>query len=215
MYLNEYLQGRRTITELAIQANYPPYLFARYIVEALTNAGKKDLTKAMRDPVKELTLDLIDAKYQKSERKSVEHTGASTTPRLAAQVQHALGCDPMYGPLHDKERHVVGVEYEVVLEHYLKQTGTYILQAMSRSFIAPCASSNCVSLLAGIPFETEAQLRDRGTSRTPDVLLSTPLGVETPTKDGKGTEWKMICWIDSKVRLCLGELYCMVQIVVG
>jgi len=52
-----------------------------------------------------------------------------------------------------------------------------------------------------IPFVNEEQLRDRGTSRTPDVLLSTPLGIEVPKKDGSGTEWKIICWIDSKVSL--------------
>jgi hypothetical protein len=51
----------------------------------------------------------------------------------------------------------------------------------------------------GIPFETEAQLRNRGTSRTPDILLSAPLGIEVPSKNGSKTEWKVICWIDSKV----------------
>lgn len=50
-----------------------------------------------------------------------------------------------------------------------------------------------------IPFETEADLRDRGTSKTPDVLLGTPLGIEVPTIDGSSVEWQMICWIDSKV----------------
>jgi hypothetical protein len=54
-----------------------------------------------------------------------------------------------------------------------------------------------------IPFETESELRDRGTARTPDVLLSAPLGVEVPRTDGSGSEWKVVCWIDSKVRRCL------------
>jgi len=51
-----------------------------------------------------------------------------------------------------------------------------------------------------ISFENEEQLRDRGTARTPDVLLSVPLGIEVLKKDSSGTEWKIICWIDSKVR---------------
>ena len=59
-----------------------------------------------------------------------------------------------------------------------------------------------------IPFENEEQLRDRGTSRTPDVLLSTPLGIEVPKKNGNGAEWKIICWIDSKVRGRLDRLIC-------
>ena len=102
-----------------------------------------------------------------------------------------------------------------------------------------------------IPFETEAELRIRGTAKTPDVLLSCPMGIrvncrknvndeETVTaqqndqqqqqqiqlqgEENNGTtpishlqkrgsvnllndddesdeyEWKIICWIDSKVR---------------
>lgn len=81
---------------------------------------------------------------------------------------------------------------------------------------------------AGVPFETEEELRARGTAKTPDVLLSCPVGVRvrrrTPRDplgicgegDGSRTnegakeeivdledddeyEWKVICWIDSKV----------------
>ena len=68
-----------------------------------------------------------------------------------------------------------------------------------------------------IPFETEAQLRIKGTARTPDILLSCPVGVKVPTRrnenKNKGSknvvlsrennistyEWKIVCWIDSKV----------------
>ncbi len=74
----------------------------------------------------------------------------------------------------------------------------------------------------GIPFETEEQLRMRGTSRTPDVLLSSPVGIKVKKRYYLKTEsdlsktetfhdiiigeedtdlydWKMVCWIDSKV----------------
>lgn len=44
----------------------------------------------------------------------------------------------------------------------------------------------------GIPFETEANLRARGTARTPDALLRTPVAVDHCGK------WKIINWIDSK-----------------
>jgi len=102
-----------------------------------------------------------------------------------------------------------------------------------------------------IPFETEAELRIRGTAKTPDVLLSCPVGIRVHTRrknvideqtvtvqqndqqqqqqqqiqlQGEGNnsttpmqkgvsvnlmnddddesdeyEWKIICWIDSKV----------------
>ena len=44
--------------------------------------------------------------------------------RLAMEVRAAMDADPFYGPLHDKERHTVGIEYEVVLELELKALGT-------------------------------------------------------------------------------------------
>lgn len=56
--------------------------------------------------------------------------------------------------------------------------------------------------LPDIPFESEAQLRDRGTSKTPDVLLQYPIGIPVEVGDKESdepTKWKMICWIDSKV----------------
>jgi hypothetical protein len=68
----------------------------------------------------------------------------------------------------------------------------------TRSTYSQCVCSHDID--EGISFETEVQLRERGTSRTPDVLLSCPLGVEMARKDGLGSEWKVICWIDSKVR---------------
>ena len=41
---------------------------------------------------------------------------------------------------------------------------------------------------SGIPFETESDLRIKGTSRTPDILLSCPVGIRVPrgsSRDGK------------------------------
>lgn len=50
-----------------------------------------------------------------------------------------------------------------------------------------------------VPFESEQALRERGTSRTPDVLLSCPMGVRVTKKDADDDGWRVICWIDSKV----------------
>jgi hypothetical protein len=128
-HVKDYCEGRSTIKELAIKANYPPYLFARYIVEAVVaNSSKKVLAKIMKDPIGELTLEMIDPLYYEAEKRFIEQSADTSTTRLALQVQQAVNCDPMYGPYHDKERHIVGIEYEVVLEHYLQQTGTYIFQ---------------------------------------------------------------------------------------
>ena len=70
---------------------------------------------------------------------------------------------------------------------------------------------------AGIPFETEEQLRERGTSKTPDVLLSTPVAVQVKRPAGITTNtqvdadddgWRIVCWIDSKVRNSISNFRC-------
>lgn len=72
---------------------------------------------------------------------------------------------------------------------------TLLFQVMNME--SHCSS---FSLFAtALSYENEEQLRNRGTSRTPDVLLSSPLGIQVMKKDGSGMEWKMITWIDSKV----------------
>lgn len=43
-----------------------------------------------------------------------------------------------------------------------------------------------------IPFETEENLRAKGASKTPDILLLSPIGVFVYG------QWRVICWIDSK-----------------
>jgi len=136
--------------------------------------------------------------------------------RLSLEVREAIDSDPMYGPRQDKERHNVGIEYELLLEQTLTSMD--------------------------IPYEAEAELRMRGTARTPDILLSCPMGIRVRRKEsscstmirGDGAivqgqrhqekevddrssflkrqslinledgeddeeyEWKIICWIDSK-----------------
>jgi hypothetical protein len=118
--VDDYVQGRASIKDLARKCNYPPYLLARYIVEAVTTTdlygSKKALAEAMRDPLQHLgRLDVIRPCYR-----DLETDTTTTTTRLAHQVQDAMEADPMYGPKHDKERHSVGVEFEVVLEYKLK-----------------------------------------------------------------------------------------------
>jgi CDAN1-interacting nuclease 1 len=169
--VEQYHKGK-SILDLAKQVNFPPYLLARYIVEAIADLGSKSrLTQALRTPL-HLLVDpsILRSIYQQdSELTTLDST--EIMARLAHQVEKAMDADPLYGPVHDKSRHVVGIEYEVVLEHFLSTRQ--------------------------VPFETEAQLRSRGTSKTPDVLLTCPLGVPVKLKDGS-VEWKVVCWIDSK-----------------
>lgn len=182
--------------QLAQTSNFPPYLFARYILEALCtfHGGKSSLTDVMRNPSLLLSVDsMIRPEYR--------HHSALCSQTLVYQVQEAVNADPLYGPLHDKGRHLVGVEFEVVLSHKLKAFSKRLHHKLySNTNAYPWTHFPLFISVTDIPFETEAQLRQRGTSRTPDILLSAPVGFEAPKKDGSGYEWKIVCWIDSKVR---------------
>ena len=41
----------------------------------------------------------------------------------------AIRCDPMTGPNHDLQRHLVGIEFEVALEQALREMGTPFLDS--------------------------------------------------------------------------------------
>lgn len=141
--LQEYTTQQKSILQLAREINYPPYLLSRIIVEALLpELNKSQLTQAMRQPTSLLT---------NTTQHTAPNTNTSSTEKddpkdmvsskLAHHIQEALAADPMYGPRHDKQRHMVGIEYEVVLEHQLTNMG--------------------------LAFETEEELRNQGTSKTP------------------------------------------------
>lgn len=44
--------------------------------------------------------------------------------RLATEVKDAQDADPLHGPENEKRSHLVGLEYEVVLEQQLRELGT-------------------------------------------------------------------------------------------
>jgi len=172
-----------------------------------STATRKFITESLRHPEKMLgcASTSILPEYMFSEKVSSnvadpvpsshcdinDDTNLIPLSRLSLEVREAVNSDPMYGPRSDKERHNVGIEYELLLEHTLKNMG--------------------------IPFETEEQLRKRGTAKTPDVLLSCPVGLKVRKKKSPHTiqqspsrvqpgnferedeyEWKIVCWIDSK-----------------
>jgi len=178
-YAESYANGK-CIVQIAKDNRYPPYLMARAMLEVLLNdqeIGRKGLTEAMRNPVLKLgNQPVLAERFKESER----HAGPSISSeefleenpslsRLSREVIHAINLDPMYGPVHDEARHRIGNEYEELL--------VKVLDSMD------------------IPFETEDELRKKGTARTPDVLLLTPVAVQ----DSSDPEnWRVVCWIDSK-----------------
>lgn len=136
--VREYSEHGRSIVDMARSANFPPHLFARYVVEAVTKIVKKKIGEAMRDPTILDSPDVVADEFLASERwirsppppppdSSGEASSTSLPPpkttRIATEVREAQQSDPMYGPMHDKKSHIVGIEYEVVLEHYLNEMG--------------------------------------------------------------------------------------------
>jgi len=206
-----------SILNLAKKINYPPSMVARAIVEHVASFDaalnrRKVITEAIRDPIRILSSPTIIAEaYRGSERvlntkaeeltvrdpfsgQYIFHSEHNQITRLAREVMEATQADPLYGPRFDKERNFVGVEYEIILEQTLRAMG--------------------------IPFETEDQLRIRGTARTPDILFPCPVAIQIPQmtdmkstskpedqhlelrpqkeRNDQGHIWKMVCWIDSK-----------------
>lgn len=45
------------------------------------------------------------------------------TTRLALEVKEAIDSDPLCGPMSDRAKHFIGIEYEIVLERGLKNLG--------------------------------------------------------------------------------------------
>ncbi|OEU20551.1 hypothetical protein FRACYDRAFT_167013 [Fragilariopsis cylindrus CCMP1102] len=175
-YINEYVHNGKSIIDLAKDANFSPALLTRRILEEVTNLdlGKKGaLGAALKNPLEELGRLSLPFVYINTYMHRAHHrlatdtdTTTTTTTRLALEVKEAVESDPLCGPASDRAKHYIGIEYEIILERGLKNLG--------------------------IPFESEAQLRQKGSARTPDVVLSSPIGVQI------GSEWQVVCWIDSK-----------------
>mmetsp|Transcript_29262 Transcript_29262/g.50569 ORF Transcript_29262/g.50569 Transcript_29262/m.50569 type:complete len:298 (-) Transcript_29262:827-1720(-) len=51
------------------------------------------------------------------------HRRSTPLSRLCLEVREAIDSDPMYGPRQDRERHNVGIEYELLLEQTLRSMG--------------------------------------------------------------------------------------------
>ena len=133
-YGSEYIDNGTSILALAKQANYPPYLFCRFMVEHLTNLKKTDISAAVTNPMQYLSEKNNPSILLKHSRQPPTTTtttsqaaDSDTTARqrLARDVYEAVTADPLCGPRHDVARRMVGVEFEVVLEQQLSALGKF------------------------------------------------------------------------------------------
>jgi hypothetical protein len=114
--IQDILQEKSTILELSRQWNFPPYLLTRNILETIVDFAsvgenkKKALADLLRNPQLLKDVSLIPI-YQ--------NISPNACTLLEGQAKEAVDADPMYGMENDRDRHLVGIEYECVLEHYL------------------------------------------------------------------------------------------------
>ena len=98
------------------------------MVEELTQLHGKRLTEALRDPETCLATSLaIMEKYRDSETAVIHTQQDATMTRLATEVLEVQYADPLHSPKAEVARHMLGIEYECVLEFYLRQMGEYYL----------------------------------------------------------------------------------------
>jgi len=136
-YIKEYMLGK-SIKDLAEETNFSPALLARRVVEEMTDLGKKGLSSAMKNPLEELgSINTIKEKYRESEERGRKSSSLTTkTTRLAREVNEAIASDPLCGPATDRERHFIGIEYEIVLERGLKNLGKFSLLRAYGSYMS-------------------------------------------------------------------------------
>ncbi|KAJ8610539.1 hypothetical protein CTAYLR_009748 [Chrysophaeum taylorii] len=105
---------------------------------------------------------------------------ADPRPRDRCEVIECIDTDEHYAPRHDAARHDIGIEYELILRDRLEAID--------------------------IPYEHEDQLRIRGFAKTPDVLLTIPIGF-LPAESNARRELSVVNWIDSKAMFGAPAVY--------
>mmetsp|Transcript_20035 Transcript_20035/g.40842 ORF Transcript_20035/g.40842 Transcript_20035/m.40842 type:complete len:264 (-) Transcript_20035:81-872(-) len=126
-YVERYQQGE-SLEAIAKAVQLPPTMLARIVLEELCDLKKgKEVGALLKEPHR-----LADA-------------------RMRREVQRAVATDVCYGPGVDTVRHLIGLEYEAVLEQRLRDLGA--------------------------PHQTEGEARQSGSFKTPDALLPVPLVV--------------------------------------
>lgn len=139
-FLRRFDRGQ-SLLDIAEWVNLSPCMLARRFLELRLGVGRAQITRMLREP----STQIPDA-------------------RIRADVRACVLSDEHSGPFMDRQRAVVGVEYEFLLMEQLRNLG--------------------------LEFETENDLRARGTHKTPDVLLRVPV-----VFDGR-----IVWWIDSKAK---------------
>lgn len=132
-----------------------------------TGLSLLDIANRLDMPPVVLVRRFLEARFR-LERKAITRAlrdpSTLRDPRMQQEVAACVDVDDMFGPRGDRIRAVLGIEYEHLLCDILRTRG--------------------------LQFETEDDLRRRGSFKTPDVLLAVPVAFTG----------HVVCWIDSKAK---------------
>ena len=96
--LRERWLGGEGVLSLSRSYNYPPYLLARLVIEAICGVSKAKVSEMVKRPDELL----------------------ASQPRLRNELACALANDMDHNPASDRTRRIIGAEYEFVLQRLLR-----------------------------------------------------------------------------------------------
>lgn len=183
-FVRLFQRGESTLIEIAHRHNLTPVMVARRVLEIVlfsnnnNNNNKNKNNNKNNNSNNSNNNKATNSSSNKNNNNNQHHQPSrldkrkitkylrdpSTIPSqpLRNQVIQCIHADDLFGPNIDRTRAVLGLEYEsLLLDH--------------------------VSAL-GLEYETEHDLRQRSSFKTPDVLLRVPVAFHD----------KVVCWIDSK-----------------
>ena len=146
---DESKRDKNLIIHMANEIGVSTVLMARLILDGFIRLGQLELNN-----------DLLNNEQQKiSISNLIKETHLLKNGRLAAEILECCAIDDDYGPSIDLIKNLIGIEYEIKLEHIL--------------------------VSKGITFVKEEELREKGFDKTPDFKLELPIYLS----NGKCISW--------------------------
>ncbi|CAI5733923.1 unnamed protein product [Hyaloperonospora brassicae] len=167
-----------SICAIALSVAFSPCMLARVLLKAKYQWSKATISRLFKEAMREEEEEAEEEERGEEEEEGTDGDLRATTGSFVSKADYAqvipelrecVEADAYCSPLADRVRHSVGQEYEDVL----------LMTLRTRQLV----------------FESEATLRAKGLSKTPDVRLLLPIGVKDAAD---GERLHVVHWIDSK-----------------
>ncbi|GMH89642.1 hypothetical protein TrVE_jg9235 [Triparma verrucosa] len=156
----------KSIIEISSTLNFPPYLLAKQMLENIFPSPRSRVSTILKSLPFDPTLSFFSSSPLFSPRPGdfLSPLGPFPLPHFFLSLAGAVHRDPLNGPLPDRYRRSLGQSYELLLQSSLPT-----------------------------PYLPESSLRLSGFSKTPDILLLTPIKLSVTPRSSIN-----ILWLDSK-----------------